>query len=118
MCVFPATLGFSLIPIEVFFEFFFDILLIRLISLSDSTLIKSTLFFIATFISSSVFPIPEKTIFFGLIPAFVDFNSSPIDTTSAPEPIFFNSFNKARFEFDFTEKHIIGLTSLNALLRI
>ena len=63
----------------------------RRTSLSDSALIRSTLFFIASLISSSVFPIPEKTIFFGLIPAFIAFNSSPIDTTSAPEPIFFNS---------------------------
>jgi len=39
-------------------------------------------------ISSSVFPIPEKTIFFGLIPALVAFNNSPTETTSAPEPIF------------------------------
>jgi hypothetical protein len=83
----------------------------------DSALIKSTPFFIAILISSSVFPMPEKTIFLALIPAFVAFNNSPIDTISAPEPIFFSSFNKVRFEFDFTEKHIIGLTVLNALLR-
>ena len=62
-CVLPVTLGFNLIPIEIFLEIFFDILLIRSSSLSDSTLIKSTFFLIAIFISSSVFPIPEKTIF-------------------------------------------------------
>ena len=69
-------------------------------------------------ISSSVFPMPEKTIFLALIPAFVAFSNSPIDTTSAPEPIFFNSLSKVRFEFDFTEKHIVGLITLNALLKI
>jgi len=62
-CVLPVTLGFNLIPIEIFLEIFFDILLIRFSSLSDSTFIKSTFFLIAILISSSVFPIPEKTIF-------------------------------------------------------
>ena len=63
-------------------------------------------------------PIPEKTIFFGLIPAFIAFNSSPPETTSAPDPIFFNSLSKdVRFELDFTEKHIKGLVALNALLK-
>ena len=100
-----------------FLESFFEILLIRFTSLSDSTLIKSTFFLIAILISSSVLPTPEKTIFFALIPAFVAFNNSPTDTTSAPEPIFFNSFNKVRFEFDFIEKQIIGLIVLNALLK-
>ena len=52
-----------------------------------------------------------------LIPAFVAFKSSPIDTTSAPEPIFFNSFSNSRLEFDFTEKHINGSIFLNAFLK-
>jgi len=80
-------------PIEVLMDFFFDILLTRLTSFSDSILINSILFLIAILISSSVLPMPEKTIFLVLIPAFVAFNNSPIDTTSAPEPIFFNSFS-------------------------
>ena len=45
-----------------------------------------------------------------LIPALIAFNSSPIETTSAPDPIFFNSFSNVKFELDFTEKHIKGLT--------
>ena len=48
---------------------------------------------IAQFISRDVFPTPEKTIFFTLIPALTDFNNSPEDTTSAPDPIFFNSLS-------------------------
>ena len=55
-----------------------------------------------------------ETIFLPLIPAFIAFNNSPMDTTSAPEPIFFNSLSRVRFELDLTEKHIIGLTLLNA----
>ena len=50
-------------------------------------------------------------------PAFIDFKSSPIETTSAPEPIFFNSFSKLIFEFDFTEKHINGSIFLNVCLK-
>jgi len=111
-------LGFNLIPIEVFFDIFFDILLIRLTSLSDSTLISSTLFFMATLISSSVFPIPEKTIFLLLIPVFIALSNSPRDTTSAPEPIFFSSLSKVKLELDFIEKHIVGLMVLNALLKV
>ena len=61
---------------------------------------------------------PEKTIFFELMPAFLAFRSSPIETTSAPEPIFLSSFSRKRLAFDFTEKHIIGLIVLNALLRL
>jgi len=90
----------------------------RLASLSDSTFINSIFLFIAVRISSSVFPTPEKTIFFGLIPTFIAFNNSPIDTTSAPEPNFFSSLSKARLELDFTEKHIIGLVALNILLKL
>ena len=105
-------------PTEIFLDIFFEILLIRLASLSDSMLIKSIFFLIAALISSSVFPIPEKTILLLLIPTFVAFNNSPIDTTSAPDPIFFNSLSKVKFEFDFTEKHIIGLIFLNALLKL
>ena len=97
---------------------FFETLLIRIASLSDSTLIKSILFFTALLISSSVFPTPEKTIFLELIPTFIAFSSSPIDTTSAPDPIFLNSLSKVRFELDFTEKHIIGLIFLNILLNL
>ena len=59
-----------------------------------------------------------KTILLELIPAFIAFNNSPIDTTSAPEPIFLSSLNKVKFELDFTEKHIIGLIFLNILLNL
>jgi len=102
---------------EVFLDNFFEILLMRTASLSDSTFIKSILFFIAILISSSVFPTPEKTIFFGLMPAFIAFSNSPSDTTSAPEPIYLSSLSKVKFELDFTEKHIIGLIFLNVLLK-
>jgi len=93
---------------------FLEILLISLASLSDSILINKIFFFIANLISSLVFPIPEKTIFLGLILAFKAFNNSPAETTSAPEPIFFNSLSKFIFELDLTEKHTSGLVSLNA----
>ena len=52
------------------------------------------------------------------IAAFDTFNSSPAETTSAPEPIFFNSLSKAIFAFDLTEKHIKGFVFLNALLKL
>ena len=77
-------------------------------------LIKRTFFLIAAVISSSVLPIPEKTILSLGIPAFLAFKSSPIDTTSAPEPSFFNSLSIFKFAFDFTEKQIIGLIALKA----
>ena len=59
--------------------------------------------------SSLVFPTPEKTIFFTSIPAFIAFINSPPETTSAPDPIFFNSLSKVILELDLTEKHIKGL---------
>ena len=51
-------------------------------------------FLMAYSISSSVLPTPEKTILFLLIPALREANNSPLDTTSAPNPSFFISFNK------------------------
>ena len=45
--VFASTPGLSLIPIEVIFFNFFDILLINFASLSDSILINNIFFFIA-----------------------------------------------------------------------
>jgi hypothetical protein len=51
------------------------------------------------------------------MPALVAFNNSPSETTSAPEPIFFNSLSKAIFELDLREKHIKGLVALNAFLK-
>ena len=83
-----------------------------------SFLLQIVYFFIAILISSSVFPTPEKTILLALIPALVAFSNSPADTTSAPDPIFFNSLSKFIFEFDFTEKHISGLVFLNVLLKL
>ena len=59
-------------------------------------------------------PTPEKTIFFGLIPAFKAFIISPIDTTSAPQPIFFISLSKLTFEFDFTAKQIKGFIGIGS----
>jgi hypothetical protein len=43
-------------------------------------------FLIAYSISSDVLPTPEKTIFLLGIPAFKALLSSPIETTSAPDP--------------------------------
>ena len=111
-------LGFSLIPIETFLEAFLAILFISFTSLSDSTLINSTFFRIAITISSSVFPTPEKTILLLLIPALIAFNNSPIETTSAPDPIFFNSLSNAKFELDFTEKHINGFVFSKFFLKL
>ena len=59
-------------------------------------------FLIANLISSSVLPTPEKTILFGLIPAFKANFSSPTDTTSAPRLFFFNSLRILKFEFALT----------------
>ncbi len=110
--VFAEIFGLILIPTETILLFFFAILLIALISASDSALIKRISFFIAKSNSSSVLPTPEKTIFLGEIPALRAIFNSPIETTSAPEPSFFNSEMSFKFEFDFTEKQIIGLIFL------
>ena len=99
-------------------EFFFDILLINFASLSDSIFISNIFFFIAKISSSSVFPTPEKTIFFGLIPAFKAIFNSPIDTTSAPQPSLFKFFKISKFEFDLTEKQIKGLILLKQFLKL
>ena len=48
----------------------------------------------------------RRTIFFEAIPALIAFNNSPAETTSAPDPIFFNSLSKETFELDLTEKLI------------
>ena len=49
---------------------------------------------------------------FGLIPDLIALSNSPPETTSAPDPSFFNTFNTPKFEFAFTEKQINGLTFL------
>ena len=51
------------------------------------------------------------------MPAFSDANNSPFETTSAPRPSFFISFNNDILELDFTEKQINGSISLNAFLK-
>ena len=68
--------------------------------------------FIAYSSSEYVLPTPEKTIFLVLIPAFIAFIISPLETTSAPQPKFFISFNIFTFEFDLTEKQIKGFIFL------
>ena len=87
---------------------FLDKLIIFFSSLSDSTLINKIFFLIAKFSSLEVFPTPENTILFGLKPTFKTFWSSPIETTSAPNPLSFIIFNNFEFELDLTEKHING----------
>ena len=68
---------------------------------------------IAIFNSSSVLPTPEKTIFFGLIPAFRAFNSSPPETTSAPAPNLPRIRSIFKLLLDFAAKQIKGLLFLN-----
>ncbi|MEY3191991.1 MAG: hypothetical protein RL305_590 [Pseudomonadota bacterium] len=118
LLVFPEILGLILIPTGITLLFFLAILLIFIISASDSALIKRISFLIAKSISSSVLPTPENTIFFGEMPAFKAIFNSPIETTSAPEPSFFNSEISFKFEFDFTEKQIIGLIFLKTFLKL
>ena len=118
LLVLAEIFGLILIPTETILLFFLAILLIALISASDSALIKRILFLIAKSNSSSVLPTPEKTIFFVEIPALRAIFNSPIETTSAPEPSFFNSEISFKFEFDFTEKQIIGLIFLKDFLKL
>ena len=80
--------GLILTPIFVIFFNFFEISLINVISFVDSAFIDKMFFLIANLISSTVLPTPEKTILFGLIPAFKANFSSPTDTTSAPRLFF------------------------------
>ena len=49
--------------------------------------------------------------------ALSDAYNSPFETTSAPRPSFFISFNSEIFELDFTEKQIKGLISSKAFLK-
>ena len=95
-----SILGLILNPKLTFFFNFFEILIINLNSSKDSTFIWSIFFFIAYSNSSDVFPTPENTILLFDIPAFNVLKSSPMDTTSAPQPSFDNIFNIA----------ILGLT--------
>ena len=81
-------------------------------------LISRILFLIAAVISDSVLPTPEKTIFLRFIPALSALINSPIETTSAPEPIFLSSLSKAKFEFDLTEKQINGDIFLKELAKL
>ena len=118
LLVLAEIFGLILIPTETILLFFLAILLIALISASDSALIKRIPLLIAKSNSSSVLPTPEKTIFFGEIPALRAIFNSPIETTSAPEPSFFNSEISFKFEFDFTEKQIIGLIFLKDFLKL
>ena len=71
----------------------------------------------ANSISLEVFPTPEKTIFFGLIPAFRAIINSPIDTTSAPNPNFLISFMRFMLALDFTEKQINGEIDVKLFLK-
>ena len=68
-------------------------------------------------ISLAVFPTPEKTILFGLIPDFRAFINSPIETTSAPMPNFPISRNNALFGFALTAKQVKGLIFLKLFLK-
>ena len=81
----------------------------------QTLILISKLFLIANLNSLSVFPTPEKTIFFGLILAFNAFNNSPSDTTSAPDPNLPNSVKIETFELDLTEKQTRGLNFLKQL---
>jgi hypothetical protein len=87
-------------------------LFINLASLSDSIFINNIFFFTASFNSSSVFPTPEKTILFGLMPAFIALRSSPAETTSAPAPSFPSIFSIDKFVLALVAKQIRGSTLL------
>ena len=69
------------------------------------------------YISSLTFlPTPEKTILLAGIPAFKALLSSPIETTSAPEPNAEKVLMIDWFELAFKEKHISESSSLRALV--
>ena len=109
--------GFNLSPISTTLLNFFATFSISKTSLNDSEFINNIFCLIAYSISSFVLPTPEKTILFLLIPALSDAYNSPLETTSAPRPSFFISFNNEILELDFTEKQIKGLISLKAFLK-
>ena len=102
---------------ETFFLKFFANSLINFASLSDSQLINKIFLLIAIFNSSSDLPTPEKTIFFGLMPALRAFNSSPPDTTSAPAPSLPKILKIFVLLLDFAAKHIKGLVFLNVFTK-
>ena len=115
--VLASVSGFNLSPISTTLFSFFAAFSIAKTSLKDSEFINNIFCLIAYSISSLVLPTPEKTILFLSIPALSDAYNSPFETTSAPRPSFFISFNNEIFELDFTEKQIKGLISLKAFLK-
>jgi hypothetical protein len=72
----------------------------------------------AYLISFEVLPTPEKTILLGFTPALRAIFNSPIETTSAPHPSFFISFNRFTLSLDLTEKHNSGLKDLNVFFKL
>ena len=68
-------------------------------------------------IKESIYYNSGRRILFLLIPALSDAYNSPFETTSAPRPSFFISFNNEILELDFTEKQTKGLISLKAFLK-
>ena len=68
--------------------------------------------------SCEVFPTPENTILLGLILAFSANISSPIETTSAPNPNFFISRIKLILVLDLTAKQIKGEKDLKLFLNL
>ena len=52
------------------------------------------------------------------MPAFKAFVNSPNDTTSAPKPNFFISFNSFKLAFALTAKHTIGFKLLKFCLKL
>ena len=116
--VLASVSGLSLKPISILFFIDLAIFSIVINSLLDSVLINKIFFLIANFNSSSVFPTPEKTIFFGLIPALKTLFNSPIETTSAPKPKLLIIFKILILLLDLTEKHVRGSILLNCFLKL
>ena len=100
--VFGSTSGFTRNDTGADFPTLFAISFNLYNSLFDSTLKHLMSLLKASFISSSRFPTPEKTIFFGSPPAFITRYNSPPETTSKPEPNFAKIFRIEMFELALT----------------
>ena len=75
---------------------------IRSNSAADSTLKQWISYSSAFWIDSLVYPTPENTQRLGFPPAAITLSSSPIETTSKPDPSLAKIFSTDKLELAFT----------------
>ena len=97
-----STLGFTRIDIGAWIPRSLAIFSISFNSEADSILKQWIPYSSAFLIEDLVLATPENTQRFDFPPAAITLSSSPIETTSKPEPSFAKIFKTAKFEFALT----------------